>query len=98
MKLSNPKLINKLTELFDSINLKFVVLQKRHKYKNNFYRGYIYIINYQLMNDKQEQYVNDVIYPLMIENDYEHFFYMSSKDFTIEDVKSCFPICEEITI
>ena len=50
------------------------------------------------MNDKQEQYVNDVIYPLMIENDYEHFFYMSSKDFTIEDVKSCFPICEEITI
>lgn len=98
MKLSNPKLISKLTELFDSINLKFIVLQKRHKYKNRFYRGYIYIIDYQLMNNKQKQYVNDIIYPLMIENDYEHFFYVSSKDFTIEDVKSCFPIYEEITV
>ena len=37
MKLSNQKLINKLTELFDNMNLKFIVLQKRHKYKNSFY-------------------------------------------------------------
>lgn len=96
MKLSNQKLINKLTELFDNMNLKFIVQQKRHKYKNSFYRGYIYIINYQLLNNEQEQYINNVIYPLLIDNDYEHLFYTSSKEFTFEDIKSHFPIIEKI--
>ena len=96
MKLSNKKLINKLTELFNNINLKFIVLQKRHKYKNKFWRGYIYIVNYQLMNDSQEQYVNDIIYPLMIENDYEHMFYMNvENDYSLNDIMKHFPIYEE---
>ena len=96
MKLSKQKLISKLKELFNSINLKFIVLQKRHKYKNRFYRGYIYIVNYQEMTKEQQQYVNDEIYPLMIENDYEHMFYINTNEFTLDDIMKHFPIYEEI--
>lgn len=96
MKLSNKKLVNKLTELFNNINLEFIVLQKRHKYKNKFWRGYIYIVNYQLMNELQEQYVNDIIYPLMVENDYEHMFYINfENDYSLNDIMKHFPIVEE---
>ena len=48
------------------------------------------------MSDDQLKYVNDIIYPLLIENDYEHLFYMSSKEFTIDDIKKHFPIIEYI--
>lgn len=43
MKLNNKQIINFLTKEFGNINVRFDILQKRHKYKSNFYRGYIYI-------------------------------------------------------
>lgn len=45
MKLSNKKLINFITNEFNNINVKFDILQNKHKYKNKFYRGYIFIHN-----------------------------------------------------
>lgn len=96
MKLTNKKLYNKLDKLFNKIGLKYIILQDKKIENNIFYRGYIYIINWQLMSDNQLKYVNDIIYPLLIENDYEHLFYMSSKEFTIDDIKKHFPIIEYI--
>lgn len=59
-----------------------------------FYPGYIYIDNMEQLTDEQNQFINDYIYPIFMDNDWEIFFYIGNN---IDDfVKEYFPIIEEI--
>ena len=95
MKLSNKKLIEFITNEFNKINVKFDVLQNKHKYKENFYRGYIYINNLNDLTDYQNKYINNNIYPILIENDWENLFMLSNNLTKEEIIKEYFPILEK---
>ena len=95
MKLSNKKLIEFITNEFNKINVKFDVLQNKHKYKEKFYRGYIYINNLNDLTDYQNKYINDNIYPILIENDWENLFMLSNNLTKEEIIKEYFPILEK---
>ena len=46
------------------------------------------------LTDEQNQFINDYIYPIFMDNDWEIFFYIGNN---IDDfVKEYFPIIEEI--
>jgi len=94
MKLSNKKLIEFLNIEFAKINVKFDILQNKHNYKDKFYRGYIYINNLLDLNDYQTQYINDYIYPILYENNWENLMIIPDNLSKEEIIKKYFPIIE----
>ena len=96
MKLSNKKLINFIINGFSNINVKFDILQNKHKYKNKFYRGYIFIHNISSLSNTQIDYIENKIYPILEENKWENLILIPD-DMTKEGIiKNHFPIFEEI--
>ena len=86
----------KLSKLFDKINVKFYILQEYKIENNKRYLGYIYIENFQLLNDYQIEFIEHEIYPIMKENNYEHFYFLSNEYFNLQTLKDFFPIYEQI--
>ena len=96
MKLSNKNLIDFLNKEFLNIAVKFDILQVKRKYKNRFYRGYIYINNFSDLSEDQIQYINDKIYPILIKNNWENLTIFSENKTKEEIIKEHFPIIENI--
>ena len=44
--------------------------------------------------DKVSDYIEKNIYPFLIDNGWEHFFYLSDKEFDLQDILKLFPIIE----
>jgi len=96
MKLSNKKLIDFLNIEFNKIGVQFDILQNKHKYKNKFYRGYIYINNWMSLTDEQNEYIDQNIYSIIEENNWSNLWMIPDNITKDEIIKKHFPIYEEI--
>ena len=91
--MTNSKFIKTINKLFKEINVTYKILQYKKTDKDKFYRGYIYIENMEQLTDEQNQFINNHIYPIFIDNDWEIFFYIGNN---IDDfAKEYFPIIEK---
>lgn len=92
--MTNSEFIQIIDKLFKEINVTYKILQYKKTDEEKFYPGYIYIDNMEQLTDEQNQFINDYIYPIFMDNDWEIFFYIGNN---IDDfVKEYFPIIEEI--
>ena len=92
--MTNSEFIKIINKLFKEINVTYKILQYKKTDKDKFYRGYIYIDKMEQLTDEQNHFINDYIYPIFMDNDWEIFFYIGNN---IDDfVKEYFPIIEEI--
>ena len=91
--MTNSKFIQTINKLFKEINVTYKILQYKKTDKEKFYPGYIYIENIEQLTDEQNQFINNHIYPIFIDNDWEIFFYLGNN---IDDfAKEYFPIIEK---
>ena len=91
--MTNSKFIKTINKLFKEINVTYKILQYKKIDKDKFYRGYIYIENMEQLTDEQNQFINNHIYPIFIDNDWEIFFYLGNN---IDNfAKEYFPIIEK---
>ena len=91
--MTNSKFIQTINKLFKERNVTYKILKYKKTDKDKFYRGYIYIENMEQLTDKQNQFINNHIYPIFIDNDWEIFFYLGNN---IDNfAKEYFPIIEK---
>lgn len=92
--MKNTEFIQIIDKLFKEINITYKILQYKKTEDNKFYPGYIYIDNMEKLTNEQIQFINDYIYPIFMDNDWEIFFYIGND---IDGfVKDYFPIIEYI--
>lgn len=82
--------ITELNKLTNNINIEYYILQEKTEDRI----GYIYIKNWHLLTDAENDYVEKNIYPFLIDNGWEHFFYLSDEEFDLQDILKLFPIIE----
>lgn len=96
--MTNTQIIKFLDRELSKYNIKFDILQKRHRYKNKIWPGYIHILSFFELTNEQLNFISYEIEPVLDKNNWLNLVISPDTKTKKEILKEYFPIYEEINI